>query len=122
MMEATDSWRFEEGVYNLQDLCYKHPPPVVVQRDHEKSEVTVDNVTFDLSQPILLYRQRNINKVSAKFVHKEIYRETGPPLLIPEDYKGKYKKRDRVGPPLLMLEDYKGKYKNRQGRATSSHT
>lgn len=88
MMEATDSWRFEEGVYNLQDLCYKHPPPVVVQCDHEKSEVTVDNATFDLSQPILLYRQRNINKVSAKFVHKEIYRETGPHLLIPEDYKG----------------------------------
>lgn len=83
------SWGYEEGVYNLQEICYKHPPPVVVHCDIASSEVTTGSSSFDLSQPLLIYRQRNINKINAQNVQRDLFRETGPPLVIPEDYKGK---------------------------------
>lgn len=83
---STTSWRYEEKEYDLQELCHKHPPPVVVQC--QEVEFPLETVPFDLSEPILLYRQRKINKVIARSLHCETYCEIGPTLYIPEDYRG----------------------------------
>ncbi|XP_071148618.1 uro-adherence factor A-like [Mytilus edulis] len=97
------SWGYEEGVYNLQEICYKHPPPVVVHCDIASSEVTPGSSSFDLSQPLLIYRQRNINKINAQNVQRDLFRETGPPLVIPEDYKGWFAvlQKKRINPATL---------------------
>lgn len=78
-------WKYEEGTYTLQEICYKHPPPVVVKLSENSDEPKRD---LDSRDPLLVYRQRNINKVTAHNVQRELYMEAGPPLLIPEDYKG----------------------------------
>ncbi|CAC5407609.1 unnamed protein product [Mytilus coruscus] len=97
------SWGYEEGVYSLQEICYKHPPPVVVQCDIASSEVTAESASFDFSQPLLIYRQRNINKINAQNVQRDLFRETGPPLVIPEDYKGWFAvlQKKRINPATL---------------------
>lgn len=84
---SDNHWNYEEGTYTLQEICYTHPPPVIVNLSEDSDNKVEENL--DLSNPLLIYRQRNINKVTAHNVQRELYMETGPPLLIPEDYKGK---------------------------------
>lgn len=85
---------YETGSYSLMEIIQKFPLPVVVFCDASNSALPVDKTRFnlDLRQPLLLYRNRNIRKVSARSVHIDpatrAFQDVGEPLLIPEDYKG----------------------------------
>ncbi|XP_062574982.1 uncharacterized protein LOC134236851 [Saccostrea cucullata] len=98
---------FESGTYSLPDIKQTFPLPVVVVCDASKSPVPVDRTrfNFDLRQPLLLYRSRNIKKISARSVHidpsSRAFHDVGEQLLIPEDYKGYFsllKKNYNNGP------------------------
>lgn len=51
---------FEEGSYSIPDLLDSHLLPVVAQYDTAKHPLPSDDLNFDLSQPLLLYKKRNI--------------------------------------------------------------
>lgn len=96
-MEEGHSLKFlnyEDGIYSLSDIILKFPLPVVVCCDDSQSAVPADRTrfNFDLRQPLVLYRSRNIRKVSARSVHidptSRAFHDVGEQLLIPEDYKG----------------------------------
>lgn len=98
---------YETGSYSLMEIIQKFPLPVVVFCDASNSALPVDKTRFnlDLRQPLLLYRNRNIRKVSARSVHIDpatrAFQDVGEPLLIPEDYKGYFsllKKNYNNGP------------------------
>lgn len=86
---------FESGTYSIVEIIRNFPLPVVVLCDTSKSAVPVDRTrfNFDLRQPLVLYRARNIKKISAKSVNidpsSRAFQDVGDQLLIPEDYKGK---------------------------------
>ncbi|KAL3868562.1 hypothetical protein ACJMK2_041363 [Sinanodonta woodiana] len=77
-----------EGSYSLEELLKKFPLPVVVACDTSRSPFHRFN--FDLTQELLLFKQRKIRKVSARSlcVNQGKYVEVGETLLIPEDYRG----------------------------------
>ncbi|KAK3610168.1 hypothetical protein CHS0354_038800 [Potamilus streckersoni] len=77
-----------EGSYSLEELLKKFPLPVVVACDTSRSPFHRFN--FDLTQELLLFKQRKIRKVSARnlCVSQGKYMEVGETLLIPEDYRG----------------------------------
>ena len=86
---------FEEGDLSLGEILSTFPLPVVVQCDTASCPIPVDRsrFNFDLTQPLLLYRKRTIQKVTARNLHidpqSRRFQEVGDSLLIPEDYKGK---------------------------------
>ena len=51
---------FEEGSFTLPELLESHLLPVVVQYDMERQPLPCDEYNFDFSQPLLLYKKRNI--------------------------------------------------------------
>ncbi|XP_021350888.1 uncharacterized protein LOC110448782 [Mizuhopecten yessoensis] len=97
---------FEDGTHSIFMIIQKFPFPVVVLCDTTKCPIPVDRsrFSFDLSQPLLFYRKRSIQKIPARtlFVDdNDQYQEAGDPLLIPEDYKGYFailKRRTHAGP------------------------
>lgn len=106
---------YETGSYSLMEIIQKFPLPVVVFCDASNSALPVDRTRFnlDLRQPLLLYRNRNIRKVSARSVHIEpstrTFQDVGEPLLIPEDYKGYFsllKKNYNNGPVDAFVPHY----------------
>ncbi|XP_061168083.1 uncharacterized protein LOC133177019 [Saccostrea echinata] len=99
--------KFEPGTSSLSDIKRNFPLPVVVVCDASKSPVPVDRTrfNFDLRQPLLLYRSRNIKKISARSVYidpsSRAFHDVGEQLLIPEDYRGYFsllKKNYNNGP------------------------
>lgn len=100
---------YETGSYSLMEIIQKFPLPVVVFCDASNSALPVDRTRFnlDLRQPLLLYRNRNIRKVSARSVHIDpstrTFQDVGEPLLIPEDYKGIVHKLYIVCPFLIIF-------------------
>ncbi|XP_033737215.1 uncharacterized protein LOC117325230 [Pecten maximus] len=97
---------FEDGTHSIFMIIQKFPFPVVVLCDTTRCPIPVDRskFNFDLSQPLLFYRKRSIQKIPARslFVDEtDQYQEAGDPLLIPEDYKGYFailKRRNLPGP------------------------
>lgn len=89
---------FEEGSYSISELLDSHLLPVVVQYDKARQTPPTTDFNFDLSQPLLLYKKRNIQKVSARSLclDEGQYKEVGESLLIPEDYKGWFAVLQRV--------------------------
>lgn len=51
---------FEEGSYTLPELLESHLLPVVAQYDSTRQPIPFQEFSFDLSQPLLLYKKRNI--------------------------------------------------------------
>lgn len=51
---------FEEGSYTLLELLESHLLPVVAQYDSTHQPIPFQESSFDLSQPLLLYKKRNI--------------------------------------------------------------
>jgi hypothetical protein len=52
--------KFEEGSYTLPELLESHLLPVVAQYDSSCQPIPFHEFNFDLSQPLLLYKKRNI--------------------------------------------------------------
>jgi len=86
---------FEEDQHSIFSIFQSYPLPVVVQCDTTKRSIPVEktNFNFNITQPMLIYRKRRIQKVPAKSLcidENKTFKEIGDPLLIPEDYKGKF--------------------------------
>ncbi|XP_060072283.1 uncharacterized protein LOC132552158 [Ylistrum balloti] len=110
---------FEDGTHSIFMIIQKFPFPVVVLCDTTRCPIPVDRsrFNFDLSQPLLFYRKRSIQKIPARSVYvddTDQYQEAGDPLLIPEDYKGYFailKRRNLSGttdnnaPHFTKIED-----------------
>ena len=92
------SLEYEPGSFTLTEILDSYLLPMVVQLDNEKHPLPFTEFNFDLSQPLLLYKKRNIQKVPAISVaiHGDQYTDVGESLLIPEDYKGVYAARKYV--------------------------
>lgn len=82
---------FEPGSFTLSEIVDSYLLPMVVQLDNQKHPLPFKEFNFDLSQPLVLYKKRNIQKVPAVSVtiDGDQYVDVGESLLIPEDYKGK---------------------------------
>lgn len=97
---------FEDGIHSIYMIIQRFPFPVVVLCDTTRCPIPVDRskFNFDLSQPLLFYRKRSIQKIPARSLFlddNDQYQEAGDPLLIPEDYKGYFailKRRNAPGP------------------------
>ncbi|XP_052775981.1 uncharacterized protein LOC128213905 [Mya arenaria] len=89
---------FEDGSYTIPELLDSHLLPVVAQYDSAHMPLPFHEFNFDLSQPLMLYKRRNIQKVAARslYIHDDKYEEIGESLLIPEDYKGWFAVLQRV--------------------------
>ena len=84
------SLEYEPGSFTLTEILDSYLLPMVVQLDNQKHPLPFTEFNFDLSQPLLLFKKRNIQKVPAISVNIEgdQYVDVGGSLLIPEDYKG----------------------------------
>ncbi|KAL4236372.1 hypothetical protein ACF0H5_004757 [Mactra antiquata] len=108
---------FEEGSYTLPELLESHLLPVVAQYDVSRQPIPFHEFNFDLSQPLLLYKKRHIQKVSAHSLYineDNKYEDIGESILIPEDYKGwfavlqrltGYTKADDAVPHFTTIEE-----------------
>lgn len=56
--------RFQEGSYSLPELLDSHLLPVVAQLDTSRQPVPFNEFNFDLTQPLLLYKKRNIQVIN----------------------------------------------------------
>ena len=81
---------YEPGSFTLTEILDSYLLPMVVQLDNQHHRLPFKEFNFDLSQPLLLYKRRNIQKVPSVSVtiSGDQYVEVGESLLIPEDYKG----------------------------------
>lgn len=81
---------YEPGSFTLTEILDSYLLPMVVQLDNQKHSLPFKEFDFDMSQPILLYKKRNIQKVPAISVtiSGDQYVDVGESLLIPEDYRG----------------------------------
>ena len=80
--------------YTLAEITKKFRLPRVVQSVTDSCSVVWNQFKFDLNQPLLLYSKRVVRKVKAKSLKfdekKNDYVQFGPPIIIPEDYDGRY--------------------------------
>lgn len=85
------SWR--SPTHSLGEVVQKFDLPQVVQCDVKQCPVSIYNVNFDLTQPLLLCLNRTIRKICARNLtfdkREKALREIGEPVLIPKDYKGR---------------------------------
>lgn len=90
---------FEPGSFTLSEIVDSYLLPMVVQLDNQKHPLPFKEFNFDLSQPLVLYKKRNIQKVPAVSVtiDGDQYVDVGESLLIPEDYKGWFAVLQRWG-------------------------
>lgn len=85
---------YEIGSYFFMEIIQKFFLFVVVFCDVLNSDFFVDKIRFnlDLRQFLLLYRNRNIRKVSVRSVYIDlviwVFQDVGELLFIFEDYKG----------------------------------
>ena len=84
------SLEYEPESVTLTEILDSYLLPMVVQLDNHQHQLPFTEFNFDLSQPLLLYKRRNIQKVPAISVSisGDQYIDVGESLLIPEDYKG----------------------------------
>ena len=61
--EQKPSLKFQEGSYSLPELLDSHLLPVVAQLDTSRQPAPFNEFNFDLTQPLLLYKKRNIQVI-----------------------------------------------------------
>ncbi|ESO99589.1 hypothetical protein LOTGIDRAFT_173733 [Lottia gigantea] len=103
---AKPNLQWEAGIYTMRKLLESFQLPRVIRCDSSHFDLPTDSKSFNMAQPMLLYRQRSVRKLVASNLNydksKGKYVVIGDPLLIPEDYKGWFA---HFGDPNTITDD-----------------